>query len=436
MILISYFLVNLVIFLFFVKNLNLIGRNHISMPGVYYFFSFLPVLSLLAFGVISDDFTRPGFFDYLNAITIHSFSVGAGIFVSYCIFNSFIVPKRLFFFEDIVTSPNKINVLLISILFLVVFIFIHQISSIQNIPFLMMFSDSTVSELTMAREGGYKLQGGLSVYFWHFSRMVFVPLLVVAFFVKYFMNKNTKNLCMFISILVLGVLNNALSGAKAPVALLFLCILISYIFLNKNIKIRSLIIPIVLIFFFPFIVEYTYSDLSFVASLEQFFYKVLNRFSYETFDRTLSYFDTYPYVTDYLGGRTNSLFTLFSQKDYFNVQNHIFIERLGSGEVKEHLLNGYANAHFIGYMNADFGLVGVFLSCFIIGLIIGGLDVFSVRNINNIYSFSLYIVMAFIFWKLMGSQPTSVLFSHGAILAFILLIIFSYITKVQSRNNR
>ena len=423
-----YFLINLVIFLFFIKNLRLIGKGFISLPGVYYFFSFLPVISLLFYSLMAVDMNRLGFYDYLNAITLHTIFVGLGIFFSYFIFNSKRVPSR-----DIIHFPSSLkripNLFFFIILFISLLIFIHQILVIPKIPFLIMFSESSVSELTMAREGGYKLQGGLSVYFWHFSRMVFIPMLVITSFTSYYMKKDRQSFLVFILILFFGVFNNALSGAKAPVALLFLCILIAYIFLNENLKLRKLCAFLLLIFVFPFLVEYMYSDLNFFESVEAFTLKVVNRFSYETFDRTLSYFDTFPYNIDYLGGRTNSLFLLFSQKEYFNVQNYIFIERLGSGPVKEHLLNGYANAHFIGYMNADFGLVGVLTSCFFIGAILGVIDVFSCNNLNNTASFSLYIVMAFIFWKLMGSQPTSVLFSHGALLAFLLLLFFSKLTK-------
>ncbi|TMN94510.1 hypothetical protein CWB63_03595 [Pseudoalteromonas sp. S409] len=398
------------------------------MPGVYYVLSFLPVLSLLSIDLMKLDSQRLGYFDYLNAITIHTLLIGLGLFCSYLMFNNGKVPSRAYSENFIFKSAPRADKYVFLLIFFVVIIFIHQILSLRSIPFLMMFTDSSVSELTMAREGGYKLQGGFSVYFWHFSRMVFIPFLVILTFIKFLGKKDYSSFLLFLFVLFVGVFNNALSGAKAPVAMLFLCMFIAYVLLKGSFKLRYLLVAIVFIFIFPFFVEYSYSESSFIDTLSLFSEKVIKRFSHETFDRTLSYFDSFPYILDYLGGRTNSLFLLFSQESYFNVQNFIFIERI-DGDVKEHLLHGSANAHFIGYMNADFGMLGVLLSCFTIGLIIGFLDVKSSSRIKTPESFALYIVMAFIFWKLMGSQPTSVLFSHGSILAFLMLLFFNSINK-------
>lgn len=429
-----YFFINLVIFLFFVRQLRLCGYNFISMPGVYYTLSFLPVLSLLFPSLIGEDEFRLGYSDYLNAITVHTLFIGVGLFISYYIFNKGVTPSRNYTSGFSYASSEKSDKLIFILIILVVVVLIHQIFSLSNIPVLLIFSDSSVSDLTMAREGGYKLQGGISVYFWHFSRMVFVPFLVIFSFIKFIGYKNKKTFFTFMFVLIVGVFNNSLSGAKAPVAMLFLCMFIAYVILKGDFKFKYLVVAVIFIFIFPFVVEYTYSENSFLDTLGLFTEKVIKRFSYETFDRTLSYFDSFPYVIDYLGGRTNSLFMLFSQENYFNVQNFIFIERL-DGDIKEHLLHGSANAHFIGYMNADFGLLGVFSSCLVMGVIIGFLDVKASPRISGPESFALYIVMAFIFWKLMGSQPTSVLFSHGAILSFLLLLFFNKININQRDEN-
>lgn len=108
MMLFIYFLINLVVFTFFVKKLRLIGRGFISLPGVYYFFSFLPVISLLFYNLMAVDMKRLGFYDYLNAITLHTTFVGLGVFFSYFIFNSKRVPSReLLYFSSSINKSTR-----------------------------------------------------------------------------------------------------------------------------------------------------------------------------------------------------------------------------------------------------------------------------------------------------------------------------------------
>ena len=398
------------------------------MPGIYLCLSFLPTLTLIFPPLLEQVSDRPGYLNYLIAILMHTFFICFGVVLSYFMFNNGKVPNRKYSAFNFKTVRS---VLFLKNLIMIIALisFFHQILTLDSIPFLLIFKGS-VADLTMARESGYKLHGGLMVYIWHFSRMVFIPFLVSFYFLKLVDCKTKKNLLAFILVLAFGIVNNALSGAKAPVAMLFLILAILYFNQLGKIKIRVVIYSFLLIISFPFFVEYLFSDVGFIDSLGHFLEKFINRFSYETFDRTLSYFDIFPYREPFLGGRTNSLFTLFTGESYFNVQNYVFIFRLDS--LKEHLLYGSANAHFIGYMNADFGITGVILSCLFIGLIIGTIDLFASSVMRDNISLSIYIIIGFIFWKLMGSQPTTVLFSHGAILAFIILF---YIGSKVNRKN-
>lgn len=416
---ILFFIINAAFFLFSIRALNLASSKHISMPGVYYCLSFLPVLSLLSFDFNEKTLYRIGLDDYLIAITLHTVLLSVGLFLAYLLFNNGKVPSRDYSFS--LKRKERFSRFDWLLFVLVVLIFFHQVFTLGDIPFLMIFLDVSVSDLTMAREGGYKLQGGLAVYFWHFSRMIFVPYLVCVAFIFLLQRNSSYNRTLFLIVLTLGILNNALSGAKAPVAMLFMCMFFIFVGIKRNINIKYVFFAIVAIFVFPFLIEYSFSDKGFLATLEHFSQKVINRFSYETFDRTLSYFDVFPKELEYLGGRTNSLFMLFSQQEYFNVQNYIFIQRI-DGKVAEHLYHGSANAHFIGYMYADFGLIGVAFSCLIMGMIIGVIDVYSSARLGSSKTLAMYMVIAFIFWKLMGSQPTSVLFSHGAVLGFLILL--------------
>ena len=425
-----YFFINILVVVFFCYKLKLIGRGFFSAPGIYLALSLLPTVSLVVpsfFNVVSG---RAGIQDYMISIVLHSLLFCFGLFIAYFLFNSGRIPVRRFVFScDQVVSER--NLLALFCFLLAVVSLVSQILMLGDIPILSVFTSSDVADLTNAREAGYKLQGGVMVYLWHFSRMVFVPYLVVMSFCRWFLNPTRKSKILFLFVMVFAVVNNSLSGAVAPVAMLFLCIGVAYVYLLGRIRL-SLVVPFVMaVFTFPFIVEYVYSEDGFWDSLLYFSLKVVNRFSFETFDRTLSYFDYFPYVKDYLGGRTNSLVLFFSGEKFFNVQNYIFLERLDS--FRAHLLHGSANAHFIGYMNADFGLLGVAISCLLVGVVVGFIDVFSSKNIQGPSGLALYVVLGFILWKLMGSQPTAVFFSHGAVLCCILIWVQRRVVVRSSR---
>jgi oligosaccharide repeat unit polymerase len=414
------FAINIILLVFFIKQLGLVGSKYVSMPGIYMMLSALPTLTLVIPSFNNLVELRPGYDEYLISILLHTGFMGFGILLSYIMISGTKIPNRSYSLLHYLQS-TKLDKVMVCILVFTILVFIHQILTLGSVPFFLVFAGVDVASLTMARETGYKLHGGLGVYVWHFSRMVFIPFLVSYYFVKYLEKRTSSTL--FITILLFGIVNNALSGAKAPVAMIFLIMAVTYFNLKGKVEVMRLLYAAIGILVFPFVIEFIYSDLNFFDALEHFLIKFVDRFSYETFDRTLSYFDIFPHQQEYLGGRTNSLFLLFTGNEYFNVQNFVFLERLDS--LKDHLLYGSANAHFIGYMNADFGILGVMISSFIIGFIMGGMDSISSSVLNNKLLYPLYVIMGFIFWKLMGSQPTSVLFSHGAILSFIILFILS-----------
>ena len=413
-----FFIANLAIVFFAIWKLNLIGWRHVSAPGFYFCLSVLPTISLV---FLPDEFgARVGLGDYRAAILLHSLGIFIGLFFSYFLLCGGRTPNRQICNRTEFDFYGLNRQLLGFLFFLVAVSFVSQILILPKIPMLEVFSDGGVAELTNAREQSYKLQGSAFVYLWHFSRMVLVPAIVVCFFVRWMVFRGRINLWVFLFVLIFGVVNNAMSGAKAPVALVFVCIFLSYIYIARSVSLFFVFLLFFGLFVFPFLVEYAYSERDFFDSVGYFFEKVLYRFSYETFDRTLSYFDIFPYSSAYLGGRTNGLFQLFTGQEYFNVQNYVFLSRLDV--VREHLLHGSANAHFIGYMNADFGLLGVFFSCVAVGLVLGGVDVFASRRVSDPLTLALYVSMAYVFWKLMGSQPTTVFFSHGALLCLMLIV--------------
>ncbi len=428
------FLIHTALLFGFIKWLRLMGRGHISAPGIYLGLSVLPTLTLLSPSLIEEARQRAGYGSYLAAIIIHVIFFGIGLFLAYAIINKGRIPTR-YFPANCHPSTKSIrsSVILLVALFALLF-FIHQILSLGAAPLFMIFS-ATGEELTVAREGGYKLQQGVSIYAWHFSRMVFVPFLVTAFFLRWHVGRETKWLAIFLVTLLLGAVNNGLSTALTPVAMLFVTILIALYHAKRGIKTSTAGLLLVLVFSFPFFVEFLYSEKPFIEALEYFIFKVLQRFSFETFDRTLSYFDYYPHLNGgYLEGRSIGFLAALSNEEFVNTANVIFLHRLES--FKWHLAYGNANAHFIGYMNAEGGLLVVAVACLAVGFVVGALDVFASRGIRSLYGYSFYVVLGFILWKLMGSQPTTVLFSHGAVLCVLMIYLVDRRLRGPDLNNK
>lgn len=383
--------------------------------------SALPTIGLLLPSQYDDYSARSGIDDYLIAILLHTIFITIGVVLGYIIFNDMRLPNWQFR-KKLPPPAGDITPRLVIAISVVSFaLLIDQLLRLGTVPLLLVFSDAAGASFVEAREIGYKNRGGLGVYFWHFNRMVFVPFLVASAYLMASRSKTIFSWLVFGMTLTLGVIHNGLSGASAPVAMLFLILFVAFINSGGKIRMQTVFLAVIAIFSFPLFVEQSFSDVSLLEALDKFIEKIVWRFGAGTFDRTLSYFDYYPYVEQYLGGSSIKVIAALSGDDFVNTRNVIFLSRAES--LRDYQLSGNANAHFIGYMNADGGLFLVAFSCLLVGVILGAFDAIAASRIRSIFGLSLYCVMAFIFWKLSGSQPTTVLFSHGAGLSLILILL-------------
>jgi hypothetical protein len=418
------FVFTVVLGLFAHSFAQILSIKRITIIGFYYYMWILMLVPLL-FSPVSDEFTsRYGFQSFLIASFIHPMFILIGYLL-------IVTPQVGVFRQRFNSQSLRVWVSLARTRRLVYYfaaacsvVMIHQFLSLDKNPLLIMLSGGTDTvELVYAREDSFKLNRNFFTYIWHFNRMVFFPFVILVAFFSYYITKSGKWLALFILLLIFGAINNAVSSALAPVALLGLLVMLSYIRVSRGFSTSAVSIMLVLTLFFPVVVEYLYSSMQFSESMLYTLKKIFGRFSFETMDRTISYFDVFPDHYGFLGGRTNALFTLFSGEEVFNVQNYIFLYRLNT--VHDYLLTGSANAHFIGYMYADFGLFGVAAASLVVGLIIGLIERRYYRLKSSAVVLACYMITVTLFWKLMGSQPTTVLFSNGAILLLMMAVFFS-----------
>lgn len=409
---------------------RLLSLRNITAAGFYLVMSLLPTFALVFPSVVAEHALRDGFWTYKYALILHSsaFLVGAAI-VQYGL-RSTKVSKNL---TDITESRSEHRVVLVLISALVISL-LHQLITLDTVPILVAFlSPGETATLTIHREASYKMSESLGVYFWHFMRqvgtLVLVCILVASVVVRG--RRASKHLAGTGLVVALAVFHNSLSAAKAPVAILFLAVFFGFVLLGVKMRLRVVVGSILVTLSFPVMLEWLYSDTGFFSSAWHTYLKVFERFSLGVYDRTLAYFDVFVEPGAKLGGRTNSLFALITGQSHFNVQNFVFLERLDV--IREHLVHGSLNAHFISYMYSDFGLVGVWLSSLVVGMVVSLGDVAYKRCPRSLLVVSIYAAYIVVVWKLMGSQPTSVFASHGG---GVLLLCLFYLSRRGARQSR
>lgn len=404
-----------------------------TILGFYSVVFMIMVFSLLPFKASQALMTRPGYTNFLYAILLHLFFILAPYFLCYTgNINNLRRSTRSFRRSDI--QPVRREKIIFFLLFILVsLIFVHQLNSLPVVPILLILQNVSGEELALARETAFKLNDSKFIYLWHFNRMIFAPLLVLTAFLIYTRETGSRRIFwgfILLVAMVLACLNGSISSALAPVAIIFFMLFFLRNYFVKSISIINSILMVAVILTFPVLVEYLFSEDNFVSSASNTILKVFKRFSLETFDRTLVYFDLFPNEAHYLGGSTSRIFTVITGNEYFNVQNYAFLyylENILGKSLRPHLLYGSLNANFIGYMNADFGLWGVGISSLIMGCIITYFEMTLTKLNKNIFVCSLYVMLVVLFWKMMGSQPSSILIGHGGIPMLLLAVGISWV---------
>lgn len=426
LILLSLFMVNMATGFF--------SLRYPSIAGFYFIFFLLMAGTLIQPDEIEKYKHLPGYNNFVISLFIHAFFFLLGVLVA---FNVRLRPRLIA--EKISISGFKKfeKPMFVVATTIAILLFIHALVSIQSIPIVEILkagsNEALAAEATINKESLFKESIGINNYLWNLNRQIFFPLVVIYLFSKYFETKTRKDLLIFLLFLILGVLNNSISGSLAPVGLLFFMLGICFIYLSKNIKTKHYIIVGLLSILFPIFVDYSASDYSISESSQITLEKTLYRFTGETFKRSLDYFNVYGVSEPFLGGRTHKIFTYFSGESFFNVSNHIFVQNLPERKLF-YASTGHQNAHFICYMFADFGFFGIVLSSFLIGFLISQFQIICARLIDNKLSFAAYVILVTLFWKLMGVHPFTILFSHGALLLIALVIYLHYISRRSNAN--
>jgi len=106
--------------------------------------------------------------------------------------------------------------------------------------------------------------------------------------------------------------------------------------------------------------------------------------------------------------------------DHFYIENYVYKYRYPTG-----VASGHSNAAFQSNLHADFGVVGVLLGGFLVGILMQGIQIYILRREKTVLNIALYSFMVYAFWVLNMGSVTSVLFVNGVIPVLLLVLLFN-----------
>jgi hypothetical protein len=115
--------------------------------------------------------------------------------------------------------------------------------------------------------------------------------------------------------------------------------------------------------------------------------------------------------------------------DYFYIESYVYKYKYPGGAVE----TGHSNAAFQSNLHADFGIIGVLLGGFLIGIVMQGIQIYIFQRRKTVVSLAMYSFMIYAFWVLNSGSITSVLFVNGVIPFFFLLMMFKGTEKLLQR---
>lgn len=292
-----------------------------------------------------------------------------------------------------------------------------------TIPLFLLFSDAgQTNMLTIAREESFKLIGGPIAYLFAWARNSLLPLLALIAFGRWMTRKSVSR--AFVLILVFGATTFylALSIARWPIAALMLGTALLYSLLKRGSLPRVALIAGPAAFLsFPFLVTMLRGSGGWFLSIgrmSEILYLILVRRIFIVPAEVLAnHYEVFPGLHGFLLGGSSHLAPLFGVK-LFPLANYIALYRGAS------ISSALSGAAFVGSAWADFGFPGVLIYSFFVGFLIQMATIFVMRSPKNMLSCVLLVLLSVASVNLISSPLTTVLVTHGGILALVVYMLF------------
>jgi hypothetical protein len=258
------------------------------------------------------------------------------------------------------------------------------------------------------REESFKLLDSPLVYVYDVLRRVGYPFLICVSLGWYLVSRQRRWLLLFL----------------LPVAVIVLAAALAwYLHIGGKISFRAAVLGFCLVFLFPvFVLMQSLSGLGVGADVIA--QGIFHRLFYVPAEILYNYFEVVPDVVPYLHGRTiGRINWLIGAESEVNIANYVF-RYMFPWRVD----TGLAPAPFIGYLHADFGIVGVLVGGVLAGVILEGLQIVVTRRPKTVVSLAGYAYLLWCGWKLNMESMTQSLLSGGI---FIILALMELMRLIE-----
>jgi|GEM_PF-6117482 len=299
-----------------------------------------------------------------------------------------------------------------------IFLYMYEVKEIPIIY--MLKGGKNAQEFALMRENSFKLLNSRFIYLYAWNRTVILPYLSMYSFAAMLIKEELRWRIWFFITLPVALFNASFSGAEAPIAEIFLLLFfILYIKKKGRLNILYYVFGVAIVLSYSIILPMTIGgEMNILSTVSSVYAKVLKRFSIDTAERLFNYVKIFS-IEGFLYGRGNRLTALLTGQDFFNIPNHVFVTLY-----PKLLASGHANAPFVGYMYADFGLLGSLIGAIFMGITSQLFQIYFTRREKNIMNIVSYTFCINAFRKMLSTSLTTVLITHGP---FILILLPSII---------
>lgn len=309
---------------------------------------------------------------------------------------------------------------------------LFNIYQMDTIPILYMISHPGAEhEISVFRELGGKLllPWGPLRYLYAWSQGLIFPLLTMIALGAYLVSERRRLFwgTSFAIALILAIFYASLTTAKAPVAFVFLLLLIFYyLFKSGEVSKKKLFGFVVLMLAFPLFVTMMKYGRG-LEDLWRVWSGIFRRLFYVPSDVLYYYFEVFPAEVDFLYGRSISFVSLWGQ-EHFNIANYVYLHIFPTSAIA----SGHSNACFVGNLYADFGMAGVLVGSFLTGTLVQAIQIFLLRRGKTVLSLAVYAFLIFAFYLLTATSVTSTLLTGGVIVVFIIAFGIKLMERILS----
>ena len=398
------------------KSTNIFDLKCLTIPG-FFFWAYLAMIFIPSFYTY---FEHPGPYrnTYLFAVTSILLTVPLGIMFAKNLFRFKKQEVANFFIGPSTVEKNngiyrRAFYILLAISIIIILLYAYEV---EIIPLFYMIKNpgDYVYSVELRELSGKLLETSLT-YFYEWIKFPIFPFLITLSLGIYLHTRIRKWLVLFLLTLTIGISYCALSLVKIHVAAIVLALFVFYyIFRSGKVSVKGMVLFLSAIFAFPLFVFFITMYGMGVNIFRIFLWRIFYISPYVLY----YYFEIFPNEVGYLFGRSIRNIAWVLGEQHFDTANYVF-----RYVFPLQIESGYANAAFIGSMNADFGLVGVLLGGILAGFIMQWIHIYLIRMRKTVLSVALYSVLTVAFLNLCFTALPVILLTHGVILMVIIAML-------------